>query len=386
VKPTSIIYIIISVVLIIAGFVTMSLAGQLADSGSGVSLTPGDDGDYLDETVNGDIISLNINVKKVKTITIKRMEDEVIADESINEDAESLETADNSGAETDSGTQAETQAQDDRTSVSSSEKESKSARIKMENFTRGMYNYEYKSSKITIEDNYDVTTVAGLFSYVTNFEGFRHYLNYHKTADLEKTIEIEVRGSVKIKCELLEGDVIVEGIDPNTDCDITIHKGNLTVKADGEASFADDNGGTLTAFLEDGNAQVDSGAFSRYSISFGETVAASDNKDGDDDQSTAARFNESAVEKYGEGSDIKTYVINTAKGSLTVDGEVPVECTVVTKYYQDIQKTVEADYNEESGVQGIDASGADFVEISVIHKNIDESNDETAQNGAEAVT
>ncbi len=380
-KPTSIIYIIISVVLIIAGFVTMSLAGTL-DEGNEKTLLPSDDGDYLDETITGDIVSLNINIKKANII-IKRAEAADVPMIGEKASVSATETGMQDAAVTGAETSVETTSAPEIAVTPDFDSESQYARVKMDNFTRGTYNYEYKSSKITIEDNYDTGTLAGLFSYVTNFEGFRHYINYYKTAELEKTVEIEIRGPIKIKCELGEGNVTIVGIDPETDCEVTIGKGDLKVVSDPSRGVPKADGGTFTAYVSEGNIDIDSLAFSRYAVSFGNSTKEAENSD----KTAVAPALYSDTWQYGKDFDVKQYEIITEKGSLNVDGELPLDCEMTVEYSTETKGEPQETFDEDSGSVSIRDAEGSRVKIKLSLKDTGEdltdSESEEADNGTE---
>ena len=235
-KPTSIIFIVVSVVLIIAGFITMSFAQQAAEV-EGIDLLPG--AGIRNETVNGDIVKIEIDVKQAD-VEILGLEGSGAA----------LTENEGAGLPTGSG---------------------EYARIELDGFVEGRYEYKYSNLTVSVKDNYDYTTASGLFSAVTNFKGFRNYLNYGEADEEGKTVRIYVKGDIRIECSVGEGNVLISGVRATEDCVVNIGKGDLTLKDCGvDEVYAQNSMGSFEASVKEGNVTVENGGFPRYSVNFGD--------------------------------------------------------------------------------------------------------------------
>ena len=214
-----------------------------------------------------------------------------------------------------------------------------SVKVKLTNFTEGLYECQFANRVLSIKDNYDMGSVSGVFSFVKNFKGFRHYLNYHATVDLQKTIEIDVTGDVSINCSVGEGEVTITGIRSSEDCTVNIENGNLTLKdscvvLDEYTGFP--KRGALMASVEKGNVEVEHGEFAKYTVKFGKAAySTSDGAQNDSENSSVTAYDRKEHKELGDDYNIGEYNVTTAFGRLVLKESSPFDCDIDIEYSSD---------------------------------------------------
>jgi len=341
VKPTSIIFIIVSAVLIIAGFVIMGFASQMDTE---LTATAGGS-DYVVEYAD-DINRIEIDVKNaniiIKSAAQKGSSDDrsdIASAETTSAETTSAETASAETASADETAAAETDGTDEPSedapaNIVTVTSGSDHVKITMKNFVEGFYECKYSGRVVSVKDNYDIGSIGGAFSVITNFKGFRHYLDYPSVSKLEKEIIIEISGDVRVNCSVLEGDVTVEGLRSAEPCNVRIGKGDLLLK---NSSLVYTSGafeptrGEFTACVKDGDVRIENGEYARYTVSLGAAaykMASSASEKKEEKSPYEDGFNDVIAAEY----DINRYTAQTKSGTLTFIGESSVVCRPDIKY------------------------------------------------------
>ncbi len=224
-KPTSIIFLIISLVLVILGCIVTGVAKQLAaaDDVQLIVDVSGNDESRTDvyRYAEDHIAKISLNLKNAKVNII-------------------------GGAET--------------------------PYIELVNFAEGMYEFSASNRVITINDNIDFTSFSGVASLASNFNGLRGFVNHFKASKLEKTVNVYLCLDYPVNvvdCKLAEGTVNLENCTGFADYNISVDTGTLTVNnidtssslnisiENGSANITDSNISKFTASVETGSVTVD---------------------------------------------------------------------------------------------------------------------------------
>ena len=266
-KPASIIFLVISVLLCIGGYACMRI-GQSKAASEGIDILAGTaskDEDYLykyeyDEDSVGKV---SINVKEA-TVNI----------------------------------------------IGGSSK----AYIELVNFPEGMYEFSSSNRILTVSNNSDFSQITDMASLVFNFKGLRSLVNYYNVYDRPKTINIYVTDELPVNvfdCKVEKGDVTIKDNSSRSDYNVTLGSGNLTLQ-----KITTDSAATLE--LENGKLIIDDCAIADLKIT---------HKKGDSELITTVAKKLSA--EIGEGDfnfgcrdDLSYYNLNlfTGVGSVKIDG------------------------------------------------------------------
>lgn len=184
-KPTSIIFLIVSIVLVIGGFATAGVAKQLA-AAEGIELGEGisDDGENVVYTYEYDadnIGKISINVKEATVNVI-------------------------GGAA--------------------------KPYIELVNFPEGMYDFSSSNRVITLNDSAEFTSLSGLASLAMNFKGLRSFVNYYNMMELERTVNIYLCEDYPVNVidvTAMGGSVNIKDNATSTDYNIDIAVGELNM-------------------------------------------------------------------------------------------------------------------------------------------------------------
>ncbi len=226
-KPTSIIFLIISLVLVILGFIVTGVAvrlGEADDIQLVIDTSAEEESRKFTYSYSAD------NIAKI-SLVLKNAEVNVIG-----------------GAET--------------------------PYIELVNFPEGMYDFSSSNRVITVNDNIDFTSLSGIASIASNFNGLRGFVNHFKTSKLEKTVNIYLCQEYPVNvidCKAVSGQVNIENCISFADYNITVDSGTVTVNnvdttsslniniKEGSASIAGGNIAKLNATVEAGSLTVDAG-------------------------------------------------------------------------------------------------------------------------------
>ncbi len=157
-KPTSIIFLIVSVLLIIAGAVTCKFAEGFA-KGDGTTLIHPEETDM--------VFTHDFSREQIKTIKL------VLKDAEVNICKDAEETY-----------------------------------IELINFPSGSYEFSSSHPTLTVVNDWEGFTLSGTASFVSNINGLCGLINYHNFADAKKVVNIHIAedSSVKdISCKLDTG-------------------------------------------------------------------------------------------------------------------------------------------------------------------------------------
>ena len=176
-KPTSIIFLIISVLLIIAGFITVGVAGHMGASEGIVLNDSAEDATEIYEYEKDNIGKIIVNV----------------------EDA-------------------------DINIIGGAAK----SYVELINFFDGTYDLTSTNRVLTVRDSIDMTDIEGVASLAMNFKGLRGVVNYMKSRGLEKTVNIYLTDAYPINvanCTIGTGNVTVKSNKNPTDYIMNIGTG-----------------------------------------------------------------------------------------------------------------------------------------------------------------
>ncbi len=221
-KPTSIIFLIVSVALVIAGMVTLSVAQSMAHA-EGVELLAkteeGSDNIVFQHEYDADSIGrIRINVKN--------------ADVNI---------------------------------IGSSSR----AYIELINFPEGMYEFSSANRILTVDNNSDLSSLENVAALAFSFKGLRSIINYFQTEDKPQTVNIYISDEYPVKiidCILDAGSVRIENSSLKTDYNVKIGAGNLDIEAVSTTSVVNAEIGAGDVTITDGSIStlellLDAGSF-----------------------------------------------------------------------------------------------------------------------------
>ncbi len=192
-KPTSIIFLIISVVLVIGGFATAGVAKQLAAS-EGIDLSVTTDENSQSAAFRYEYG--NDTVEKI-TVVVKNAEINVIG-----------------GAD--------------------------KPYVELINFTEGMYSFSSGNRVLEIKDGMDFTSVSGIVSVVGGFKGLRSFVNYYYMKDFQKTVNIYICDANpvnKVEIALDAGNVSIRDITAAADYSVEADEGIVNMTNINTTSF-----------------------------------------------------------------------------------------------------------------------------------------------------
>ncbi|MBQ8248858.1 MAG: DUF4097 family beta strand repeat protein [Clostridia bacterium] len=224
-KPASIIFLIVSLILVILGFVTTSVAMNLA---------PEDEKPVV-EIQDKDVgyTAAPIGIKGVEKIELK------LTDANVNIIG---------GAEI--------------------------PRVELINFPEGLYSAPSPENKqtFTVTDLSDFNSVSGIAAIASNFKGLRSFVNYFKLAKYEKTVNIYLSADYPvnvISCNLESGNVRIENCVGSADYNITLVSGDVTVSNVDTTS-------SLTVNISTGNLNLEEGDITNLNAVIGTGSVALD--------------------------------------------------------------------------------------------------------------
>lgn len=214
-KPTSIVFLIVAIVLVIGGFATAGVAKQMAArEGIELGYTPSEDGADL-------VFTYEYGADSIGKINI-----------------------DLDGA--------------DVNIIGGAAK----PYVELINFAEGMYEFSSTNRVMTIKDGTDFTSWSGLATLAMNFKGLRSFVNYSSMKDLERTVNVYVceENPVKIvDISLDAGNVSIKDSVSATDYNLDIDAGEVIFENVSTAS-------AVTVELDAGNVNVTGCDFERFTV------------------------------------------------------------------------------------------------------------------------
>lgn len=214
-KPTSIVFLIVAIVLIIGGFATAGVAKQMAArEGIELSYNPGKDAEDL-------VFTYEYGEDSIGKITV---------------DLDSADVNVIGGAA--------------------------KPYVELINFADGMYEFSSTNRVMTIKDGTDFTSWSGLATLAMNFKGLRSFVNYGSMKDLERTVNIYVceENPVKIVDVSLDAGVVsIKDSASSTDYNVSLDAGEVTFENVSTAS-------AVTVELDAGNVNVTGCDFERFTV------------------------------------------------------------------------------------------------------------------------
>ena len=138
--------------------------------------------------------------------------------------------------------------------------------VELVNFTEGMYELSAANRVLVIKEGADFTSLSGIASLVTNFKGLRSFVNYYNMRNLEKRVNIYICNEFPVNAveiSLGTGDVTVNNITASSDISIDIGEGTLTMTDINTTSSVEVNIGY-------GNAELDNCYIEQMTVSIGE--------------------------------------------------------------------------------------------------------------------
>ncbi len=217
-RPTSIIFLIVSVLLIIGGFATAGVAKQLAAS-EGISLTDeisSEDGTY--------VYSYDYSRDSIGRITVN------VRDAEIN-------------------------------IIGGADK----PRIELINFPEGMYEFSSSNRILMVNNNTDFSDPSNIANLAMNFKGLRSFVSYYNIGSLPKTVNIYIAESNPVKiidAEIETGTVSLKNCSVSADYNISVGQGNVEVLRINTAS-------ALNISIDRGNARLRDCEIAKLSVNIG---------------------------------------------------------------------------------------------------------------------
>ncbi len=183
-KPTSVIFIIVSVLMACAGLLLCFTASNMADS-QGIALFT-QTGD-ADNNYSTDFAFDSSEVRKI-VINVSDIDVNII------------------GGVTES-------------------------KLELVNFPDGTYDYSISKSTLQLTDTTAITNIIDIDNFKINFNGFRDYLNYYKYKDKEKTVNLYLTddAAVIILNVTTGGNLVLNNLRCNCDYKCTVSNGDVTV-------------------------------------------------------------------------------------------------------------------------------------------------------------
>ena len=184
-KPTSIIFLIVSILLVLGGFAAVGVARQMAVT-EGIELVSSiadDAGNY--------IYSYDYDADSIGKITVD------VKDANVNIIGGSAKPY-----------------------------------VELVNFPEGMYEFSSTNRNLNIGNNTDFTSLNGIASLAMNFQGLRSLINYYNISGLEKTVNIylcDEHPVTVIDCRVETGNVSIRRNATETDYNVEIGTGELSV-------------------------------------------------------------------------------------------------------------------------------------------------------------
>ena len=133
-------------------------------------------------------------------------------------------------------------------------------KIELYNFTEGVYSYKTSvGGALSLDDLTGLLKMVSFSSSGINFKGFRNLLFYFEYAKLDRQVVIYLRDDTNItniSCTVNDGSIYVENVAKTCDMKLTASSGDITVK-----NIADDSSltvalGTGSVLIEDSSLYV----------------------------------------------------------------------------------------------------------------------------------
>lgn len=185
-RPTSVIFLIVSIILACAGMLLcMSAENMAVEQGVALFNQQGD-------SENNYVESFDIDEESLKKIVIS------LSDVSVNVYG---------GAE--------------------------KSHIDLINFTSGSYDLTSSKSQLNLSDISGFSGIINLDTFKINFDGFRNYLNYWKYKDKDRTVNLYLSDSaavIFVEIQTQTGDLRLQDLAIDCDYELTAGEGAITVK------------------------------------------------------------------------------------------------------------------------------------------------------------
>lgn len=186
--------------------------------------------------------------------------------------------------------------------------------VELINFPEGMYELSSTNRNLNIGNNIDFTSLNGIASLAMNFRGLRSLINYYNIHELEKTVNVYLCDEHPVNiidCRVETGTVTVKNNATETDYNVEIGTGSLDVSEIVTTSV-------LNVSIETGDVKIDDSVISYIDGKIGT---------GSMDFEGELRNIEMTIEtgdfnyRSTYGQQYYNLVLSTNVGSITVDGE-----------------------------------------------------------------
>lgn len=189
-------------------------------------------------------------------------------------------------------------------------------KIELYNFTDGMYSYTTSvGGAATLED---LTGLMQMFSFTSgiNFKGFRNLLFYNEYSKLSRQVVIYLKDDsiiTHISCTLENGDISVEGVDLACDYVLNTKNGDVSVNGLGQGSSVTINAGAGDVLIKDS---------SLYELNIRATNGSVDVNDTPVAKTLLINVNKGNVsyEHMSDSFDGFDVLFTATKGTFTIDG------------------------------------------------------------------
>ncbi len=298
VKPTSIIFLVIALLLALGGFAATKVAAKLA-ADEGIELIAEADG-------AGSIFEHDFSEDGIGKVAVN------VKDAKINVYC---------GAEQD--------------------------KIELVNFAEGLYEFSSSNRILTVSNNSDFSQVESIASMVMSFKGIRSLQSLYNMNGLPKTVNIYISAASEIKIVELtadKSDVTIEGGTTMTDYNVSVKSGSIKIENTSTQS-------SVKAEIEHGNVSIENCSAANLTVN-------AENGDVTVKSSEAVVMNAEIKEGdlevgYRKELSLVNLDIFTGVGEVTVDGEVK------GGYYEEKGKPTSAEFTLNCGKGNITVSSND---------------------------
>lgn len=214
-KTTSIVFLIIAAVIIVAGIVTASIADGIAAS-QGLILTQSGSETYTNTYEYSNLSKISIDVKNTEVNIIGG---------------------------------------------------SDKAYVELINFPIGMHEFSNTNRVLTVKNNIDGSSLSGIASMISGFKGLGGIVNYYNLSSSSKIVNVYLSAENPvsiIECKSVSGDINIKNCDAYSDYNITLDNGNLIIdnlqtKSSVSATVNRGNVGVTGSSIKNLTAQVTTG-------------------------------------------------------------------------------------------------------------------------------
>ena len=148
--------------------------------------------------------------------------------------------------------------------------------IELINFADGMYEFSSANNILSISNNSNLSSLNGIASMAMNFKGLRSLVSYYNISGRDKIVNVYISDECPVKivsCELDTGAVTIEDGSTQTDYNIMLGEGDLTLRSIATTSVVGAEIGTGDILLDtcrisNFNAEIEKGSVEAIASDF----------------------------------------------------------------------------------------------------------------------